>query len=147
MPSWCLQVSGWGCGCLLALLAFDPPADDVAQTDAAKFKKAITRRGGGLFHLSADKEDKTMEASSNSPKVWMNGRLQDVDRNDAALTSLCQAVERAVRAHQAAGVRAVILMVDPPTARLHAEPVTPMPVYVDVFDSGFGHDSGYGHGI
>ena len=32
--------------------------------------------------------------------------------------------------------------------RQTAEPVvTPMPVYVDVFDSGFGHDSGYGHGI
>jgi len=89
-----------------------------------------------------------MEASSSSPKVWMNGRLQDADRNDAALTSLCQAVERAVRAHQAAGVRAVILMVEPQAQRLQAEPaVTPMPVYVDVFDSGFGHDSGYGHGI
>ena len=89
-----------------------------------------------------------MEASSSSPKVWMNGRLQDADRNDAALTSLCQAVERAVRAHQAAGVRAVILMVEPQAQRLQAEPaVTPMPVYVDVFDSGFAHDSGYGHGI
>lgn len=88
-----------------------------------------------------------MEASS-SPKVWSNGRLQEADRNDAALTSLCQAVERAVRAHQAAGVRAVILMVDPPAPRQQAETaVAPMPVYVDVFDSGFGHDSGYGHGI
>ena len=37
----------------------------------------------------------------------MNGRLQEADRSDAALTSLCQAVERAVRTHQAAGVRAV----------------------------------------
>ena len=89
-----------------------------------------------------------MEASSNTPRVWMNGRLQEPDRNDAALTSLCQAVERAVRAHQGAGVRAVILMVEPPAPRQQAEPaITPMPVYVDVFDSGFGHDSGYGHGI
>lgn len=89
-----------------------------------------------------------MEASSSSPKVWMNGRMQEPDGNDAALTSLCRAVERAVRTHQAAGVRAVILMVDPPAPRSQAEPaVTPMPVYVDVFDSGFGHDSGYGHGI
>ena len=89
-----------------------------------------------------------MEASNNSPRVWMNGRLQEPDRNDAALTSLCQAVERAVRAHQGAGVRAVILMVEPPAPRPQAEPaITPMPVYVDVFDSGFGHDSGYGHGI
>jgi hypothetical protein len=88
-----------------------------------------------------------MEASSTSPKVWMNGRLQEADRNDAALTSLCQAVERAVRTHQAAGVRAVILMVDPPALRQAEPAVTPVPVYVDVFDSGFGHDTGYGHGI
>lgn len=89
-----------------------------------------------------------MEASSSSPKVWANGRLQEADRNDAALTSLCQAVERAVRAHHAAGVRAVILMVDPPAPRVQGElAVAPMPVYVDVFDSGFSHDSGYGHGI
>jgi len=89
-----------------------------------------------------------MEVSSSSPKVWVNGRLQDADRHDAALTSLCQAVERAVRAHQSAGVRAVVLLVDPPAPRSQTEPaVTPIPVYVDVFDSGFGHDSGYGHGI
>ena len=89
-----------------------------------------------------------MEASSNSPRVWVNGRLQEPDRNDAALTALCQAVERAVRTQHAAGVRAVVLLVDPPAPRQTAEPVvTPMPVYVDVFDSGFGHDSGYGHGI
>lgn len=89
-----------------------------------------------------------MEGSSSSPTVWVNGRMQEPDRNDAALASLCQAVERAVRTHQAAGVRAVILMVDSPAPRQAAEPVvTPMPVYVDVFDSGFGHDSGYGHGI
>ena len=89
-----------------------------------------------------------MEASSSSTKVWKNGKLQDVDRNDAALASLCQAVERAVRQHQAAGVRAVVLLVEPPAALAQAEPaVTPMPVYVDVFDSGFAHDSGYGHGI
>ena len=89
-----------------------------------------------------------MEGSSSSPKVWVNGRLQEPDRSDAALTSLCQAVERAVRTHHAAGVRAVILMVDPPAPRVPAESaVAAMPVYVDVFDSGFSHDSGYGHGI
>jgi hypothetical protein len=89
-----------------------------------------------------------METSRSSPTVWVNGRLQEPDRHDAALTALCQAVERAVRTHHAAGVRAVVLLVDPPAPRQTAEPVaTPMPVYVDVFDSGFGHDSGYGHGI
>jgi hypothetical protein len=86
-----------------------------------------------------------MEAGSTA-KVWKDGRLQEADRNDAALASLCQAVERAVRQHQSAGVRAVILMVDQPAAR--PEPVVqPVPVYVDVFESGFSQDSGYGYGV
>lgn len=88
-----------------------------------------------------------MEASRDA-KIWKDGRLQEPDRGDAALTSLCQAVERAVRANQGAGVRAVILIVDPPAAQPQAtEPHTAVPVYVDVFDSGFSADSGYGHGI
>jgi len=80
-------------------------------------------------------------------RVWKDGRLQIADKHDAALSSLCQAVERAMREHQQAGVRAVILMVDQPGAR--QEPVmTPVPVYVDVFESGFNqHDSGYGYGV
>lgn len=87
-----------------------------------------------------------MEAG-NTARVWKDGRLQQADRNDAALASLCQAVERAMRDHQDAGVRAVILMVEPPKAR-QAEPViTPVPVYVDVFESGFSQDSGYGYGV
>jgi len=78
--------------------------------------------------------------------VWKDGRLQAADRSDAALQSLCQAVERAVRDHQHAGVRAVILMVDQPSAR--PEPATPpVPVYVDVFESGYSQDSGYGYGV
>ena len=36
--------------------------------------------------------------------TWKDGRLQDATQ-DAALASLCQAVEKAVRQHQAAGVR------------------------------------------
>ena len=83
-----------------------------------------------------------MEAGSTA-KVWKDGRLQEVG-NDAALAALCQAVERVVRQHQSAGVRAVILMVDQPAPRLEPA-VAPVPVYVDVFESGF--DSGYGHGI
>jgi hypothetical protein len=86
-----------------------------------------------------------MEAGTTA-RVWKDGRLQQADRNDAALQALCQAVERAVRDHQSAGVRAVILMVDPPAAR--PEPaVAPVPVYVDVFESGFNQDSGYGYGV
>jgi hypothetical protein len=86
-----------------------------------------------------------MEPGSTT-RVWKEGRLQVVDKNDAALQSLCQAVERAMRDHQNAGVRAVILMVDPPAAR--PEPaVTPVPVYVDVFESGYSQDAGYGYGV
>jgi hypothetical protein len=86
-----------------------------------------------------------MEAGSTA-RVWKDGRLQQADKNDAALASLCQAVERVVRDHQAAGVRAVIVMVDPPATR--PEPVVPpVPVYVDVFESGFSQDSGYGYGV
>ena len=86
-----------------------------------------------------------MEPGS-STRVWKDGRLQQADKNDAALQSLCQAVERAVRDHQNAGVRAVILMVEPPAVR--PEPaVAPVPVYVDVFESGFSPESGYGYGV
>jgi hypothetical protein len=86
-----------------------------------------------------------MEAGSTA-KVWKDGRLQEADRNDAALSSLCQDVERAMRQHPLAGVRAVILVVDDqPEAR--PEPA-PVPVYVDVFESGFSQDSaGYGYGV
>ncbi len=92
-----------------------------------------------------------MEAGSTL-KVWKDGSLQAVDKRDAALSSLCQAVERAMREHQQAGVRAVILMVDQPAAgntAVKAEPaaVQPVPVYVDVFESGYSHDSGYGYGV
>ena len=86
-----------------------------------------------------------MEAGTTA-RVWKDGRLQQADKNDAALASLCQAVERAVRDHQSAGVRAVILMVEPPAGRTEAA-VTPVPVYVDVFESGFNQDSGYGYGV
>ena len=84
--------------------------------------------------------------SGSTARIWKDGRLQTGDTSDAALQSLCQAVERAMRDHPSAGVRAVILMVDPPSPR--PEPaVTPVPVYVDVFESGFTQDSGYGYGV
>jgi hypothetical protein len=97
-----------------------------------------------FFIVGTDK-GKVMEAGSTA-RVWKDGRLQAADKSDAALQSLCQAVERAMRDHQNAGVRAVILMVDQPSAR--PEPaVTPVPVYVDVFESGYSQDSGYGYGV
>ncbi len=84
-----------------------------------------------------------MEAGTTA-RVWKDGRMQEVDRHDAALSSLCQAVEKAMRQHPNAGVRAVILMVDQPGTR--SEPAS-VPVYVDVFESGFTQDSGYGYGV
>ena len=86
-----------------------------------------------------------MEPGSTA-RVWKDGRLQDVDRHDAALSSLCHALEKAMRQHPNAGVKAIILMVDQQATR--QEPaVTPVPVYVDVFESGFSQDSGYGYGV
>jgi hypothetical protein len=84
--------------------------------------------------------------------VWKHGRLHDADPNDAAVASLCKAVERAVRAHHSnTAVRAVILLMDEPekTSRPEATEIvaTPVPVYVDLQDAGFSHDPGYGHGI
>lgn len=87
-----------------------------------------------------------MEAGSTA-RVWKDGRLQQVDENDAALSSLCQALERAMRDNPNAGVRAVILMVDDPAASTVEPAQAPVPVYVDVFDSGYSHDSGYGYGV
>lgn len=86
-----------------------------------------------------------MEAGSTA-RVWKDGRLQAVEKNDVALSALCRAVERAVREHKDAGVHAVVLMVDPPSGR--TEPAATMPVYLDVFESGFSQDSpGYGYGV
>ena len=87
-----------------------------------------------------------MEAGSTA-KVWKDGRLQAADKHDAALSSLCQALERAMREHQHAGVRAVILMVEQPAAVKSEPAVQPVPVYVDVFESGYSQDSGYGYGV
>ena len=51
-----------------------------------------------------------------------------------------------MRQHPNAGVKAIILMVDQPGVR--PEPAAPpVPVYVDVFESGFSQDSGYGYGV
>lgn len=88
-----------------------------------------------------------MEAGSTA-RVWKDGRLQEADRHDAALSSLCQALEHAVRQHPNAGVRAVVLMVDHQPAPL-SQPalVAPPTTYVDVFESGFSQDSGYGYGV
>ena len=87
-----------------------------------------------------------MEAADTA-KVWKDGRLQEADRSDAALSSLCQAVEHAMRQHPHAGVRAVVLMVDPAPVRLEPALVAPAQEYLDVFESGFSQDPGYGYGV
>jgi hypothetical protein len=87
-----------------------------------------------------------MEAGSTA-RVWKDGRLQAADKNDAALSSLCQAVELVMRQHPAAGVRAVVLMVDQAPVRLQPALVAPPQEYLDVFESGFTQDSGYGYGV
>jgi hypothetical protein len=85
-------------------------------------------------------------SSHSHTLLWKDGRLQDAARAGGSLASLCAAIEQAVHAHRASGtpVRAVILMLDEAPSQPHVEST---PVYVDVYDSGFGHDAGYGHGI
>ena len=82
-----------------------------------------------------------MDGTSGNTRVWRSGRFHEAGRgDDAAMSALCLAVERAVRAHQTAttSVRAVILMIDQPVATVEprgSEPeLAPVPVYVDVFD-------------
>ena len=59
-------------------------------------------------------------------------------RDQAAINALCAAVERAVQAHRPSGftVREVVVMLEEGGLPTGA-PDTP--VYVDVYDSGYGH--------
>ena len=85
-----------------------------------------------------------MEAGSTA-RVWKDGRLQQADGTTRRWRRCVRPWSGDARA-PSAGVRAVILMVEPPGAR--PEPaVAPVPVYVDVFESGFSQDSGYGYGV
>ena len=90
-----------------------------------------------------------MEAGSSHTLVWKQGRLHDTSRAGEGLASLCAAIEQAVNAHRSSGtsVRAVILMLDEPAPLVVPARSDPAHVFVDVYDSGFGHDAGYGHGI
>ena len=69
--------------------------------------------------------------------VTVQGRADG--RDQAAINALCAAVERAVQAHRPSGfkVREVVVMLEEggvPTGAADAAPV-----YVDVYDSGYGH--------
>jgi hypothetical protein len=101
-----------------------------------------------LLPIRIERGRKVMEAGSTT--VWHNGRFMEPERHDEAMKSLCQAIEKVVKQHHDdTGVRAVILMFEQPAKKDAApEPAhAPVPVYVDVFDSGFSQDPGYGHGI
>jgi hypothetical protein len=60
-------------------------------------------------------------------------------RDQAAITALCAAVERAVKAHRPSGfkVREVVVMLEEGSVPNGAPEAAP--VYVDVYDSGYGH--------
>ncbi|MEZ5283390.1 MAG: hypothetical protein R2712_01005 [Vicinamibacterales bacterium] len=63
---------------------------------------------------------------------------QDQAADQAALDTLCAAVERAVQTHRPHGftIREVVVMLEEGTS---AGALDPAPVYVDVYDSGYGH--------
>ena len=80
-----------------------------------------------------------MQASSNGgTKVTVSVRADEVT-DQAAVNALCSAVERAVHAYRPAGmrVREVVLMLEEGAGPLAG--TEPTPVYVDVYDSGYGH--------
>ena len=60
-------------------------------------------------------------------------------RDQAALAALCAALDRAVQAYHADGlkVREVVVLLEEADPALGQSDVTP--VYVDVYDSGYGH--------
>jgi len=76
--------------------------------------------------------------SSGGTKVTVTGRGEHA-QDQAALASLCAAVERAVQAHRPAGfkVREVVVTLEEGTTM--PSTVEAAPVFVDVYDSGYGH--------
>ena len=76
--------------------------------------------------------------SSGGTKVTVTGR-GEYAQDQAALASLCAAVERAVQAHRPAGfkVREVVVTLEEGTTMTST--VEAAPVFVDVYDSGYGH--------
>jgi hypothetical protein len=75
---------------------------------------------------------------TSGTRVTVTG-MSEGGADRAALAPLRAAVERAVQAYRPAGfsVREVVVMLEesaPP-----AGPLEPGPVYVDVYDSGYGH--------
>ena len=69
-------------------------------------------------------------------KVTVTDAAGGPPRDGAALASLCAAVERTVEAHRPSGfqIREVVVRLE-----AVASASVPEPVYVDVYDSGYGH--------
>lgn len=69
-------------------------------------------------------------------KVTVTDSAGGPPRSGAALATLCAAVEQTVEAHQPSGfkVREVVVRLE----AVAAAPA-PEPIYVDVYDSGYGH--------
>jgi hypothetical protein len=77
-------------------------------------------------------------SQSGATKVTVTGRT-DHAHDQAALASLCAAVERAVQAHRPAGfmVREVVVTLEEGATLTGTAEAAP--VFVDVYDSGYGH--------
>ncbi len=77
-------------------------------------------------------------SQSGGTRVTVTGRAEHA-HDQAALASLCAAVERAVQAHRPAGfkVREVVVTLEEGTTLTST--VETAPVFVDVYDSGYGH--------
>jgi hypothetical protein len=78
-----------------------------------------------------------MQGNQGGTKVTVSGPGDD-SSHQAAVAALCAAVERAVLAYRPQGlkVREVVVMLEEGGTLPGVE--TP-PVYVDVYDSGYGH--------
>jgi len=75
-------------------------------------------------------------SSTGGTKVTVSGAEPP---DQAAISALCAAVERAVQAHRPEGmrVREVVVMLEDGAGPITGAESTP--VYVDVYDSGYGH--------
>ena len=79
-----------------------------------------------------------MQGTQGGTKVTVSGPGDD-GPNQAAVAARCAAVERAVQANRPEGmkVREVVVMLEEGAPALPGLDATP--VYVDVYDSGYGH--------
>lgn len=76
-------------------------------------------------------------SSAAMTKVTVTDAGGGQPRDQAALASLCAAVERTVEAYRPSGfkVREVVVRLE----EVASQTPSPEPVYVDVYDSGYGH--------